>query len=145
MRFKRWMRVEPFEDTVRKRAAFARKMRLEREKLPLFAAAIAATQPDVDDVMVQRAIAWIDDQQHRRDEIAKLWRKARARLAAVGPNLRPLVLALWQSAPYPADPVYLLDMLHSVEVGRIDPSDPPWRPVGGHKFIPKGGWMRLNR
>lgn len=131
------MRVTPFEDTVLKRAAFARKLRLERERLPLFAAAIAQTQPDVDDVMVRRAIAWVDDQQRRRDAHAKQWRRARAAVSALGPNMQPAVRAMWQDAPYPADPVYLLTMLHSIEVGRIDPSDWPWRPRDGHKFTPR--------
>ncbi|MGN7712579.1 hypothetical protein [Agrobacterium radiobacter] len=42
MRFRRWHRPEPYGDTSRKRAAFLRKQRLERETLPLFAADIAA-------------------------------------------------------------------------------------------------------
>ncbi len=37
MRFRRWHRPEPYRDTSRKRAAFLRKQRLEREALPLFA------------------------------------------------------------------------------------------------------------
>lgn len=137
MRFKRWMRVQPYDDTTRKRAAFHRTMRMRREKLPLFADMVAETQPDVDTEMARRAIAWVDDQQSRRDHHARNWRRARAAVAALNPNLRPIVRALWNDAPYPADPVYLLTLLHSIDVGRVDPSDPPWRPVGGHKFFPK--------
>lgn len=137
MRFKRWMRITPYDDTTRKRAALVRKMRMQREQLPLFADLVAAGQPDVNTEMERRAIAWVDDQQARRDHQAANWRRARAAVAALNPNLRPIVRALWNEAPYPADPVYLLTMLHSIEVGRIDPSSPPWRPIGGHKFTPR--------
>ena len=44
MRFKRWPRPEPYRDTSRKRLAFDRKQRLNREALPLFASEIAAVQ-----------------------------------------------------------------------------------------------------
>jgi hypothetical protein len=37
--------------------------------------------------------------------------------------MRPLIRQLWNDAPYPADPVYLLGMLHDKEKGRI-PLDP---------------------
>ena len=44
MRFRRWHRPEPYGDTSRKRAAFLRKQRIEREALPLFADEITAGQ-----------------------------------------------------------------------------------------------------
>ncbi len=44
MRFRHWHRPEPYADTSRKRAAFHRKQRLEREALPLFADQIASIQ-----------------------------------------------------------------------------------------------------
>ncbi len=28
--------------------------------------------------------------------------------------------------PYPADPVYLLDLLHQIDMGKMDPYRPPW-------------------
>ena len=49
MRFRPWPKPEPYRDTSRKRAAFRRKQRLEREALPLFAAMIAAGQHGVDE------------------------------------------------------------------------------------------------
>lgn len=48
MRFRRWPRPPPFEDTTRKRAALARKQRLEREALPLFSNQIAVQQRGTD-------------------------------------------------------------------------------------------------
>ena len=38
------------------------------------------------------------------------------------------LIQLWRDCPYPADPVYLLEMLHSIDTGRIDPERPPWIP-----------------
>ena len=58
MRFGRWHRPEPYRDTSRKRAAFHRKQRLEREALPLFADDIAATQHGADEEMARRTIWW---------------------------------------------------------------------------------------
>lgn len=70
MRFRRWHRPEPYADTSRKRAAFHRKQRLEREALPLFADQIALTQHDVDEEMARRAIWWGEFEHERRDERA---------------------------------------------------------------------------
>lgn len=56
MRFRRWHRPEPYGDTSRKRAAFLRKQRLERDALPLFAEEIAAGQHGVDEEMARRAV-----------------------------------------------------------------------------------------
>ena len=55
------------------------------------------------------------------------WRKARARLFGLGDNMRSVVRSLWREAPYPADPGYLLDLLHRIEVGAVDIDNPPWR------------------
>lgn len=51
MRFRPWSKPEPYRDTSRKRAAFKRKQRLEREALPLFSDMIAAGQHGVDEEM----------------------------------------------------------------------------------------------
>lgn len=56
MRFRPGFRTTAYEDTSRKRAAFLRKQRQEREALPLFAAHIAAGQHDVDREMKCRAL-----------------------------------------------------------------------------------------
>lgn len=37
-----------------------------------------------------------------------------------------MLIALWRDCPYPADPAYLLDLLHAIDIGRIDPDRPPW-------------------
>ena len=126
MRFRRWPRVSVYEDTPRKRAALARAQEARRDKLPLLARLIAEQQPSADAEMARRAAWWPKVQQRDRDRRADDWRRARARLAAHGDNLRPVLVQLWRGCLYPADPVYLLDLLHSVDTGRIDSKRPPW-------------------
>jgi hypothetical protein len=126
MRFRRWPRVSAYEDTPRKRAALARAQQAQRDKLPLLAPLIEERQPSADAEMARRAAWWPRIQQRDRDRRAHDWRRARTRLAAYGDNLRPVLIRLWRWCPYPADPVYLLDLLHSVDTGRIDPESPPW-------------------
>ena len=126
MRFRRWPRPTPFEDTTRKRAALIRKQRLEREALPLFSDQIAVQQPGADEVMHNRAIDWMDAQRGRRKERAVRWRDARRHLFALDGALQATVRALWQTCPYPADPSYFADLLRQIAVGRLDPERPPW-------------------
>ncbi len=126
MRFRRTERSGPFEDTRRKRLALARKQRLEREAVPLLADLIAEKQPAADDVMAERAAIWERQERARRAFKAAQWRKARRRLAGYGDNIRPVLRRLWNEAPYPGDPTYLLCFLHDYETGRLDPDNPPW-------------------
>ena len=126
MRFRRWPRPTPFEDTARKRAALIRKQRLEREALPLFSDQIAVQQPTVDEVMHDRGSDWMDAQRDRRKERAARWRGARRRLFALESTLRVAIRVLWRTCPYPADPSYFADLLHQIAVGRLDPEQPPW-------------------
>jgi hypothetical protein len=118
MRFKRWQR-HPFTDTSRKRAALRRKQQREREALPLFADQIAESQPSEDEVMENRAVQWAAQEVRDRNRRAQLWLKARARINALSANERAVLRRAWDCAPYPADPVYLLDFLHSFSVGRF--------------------------
>lgn len=127
MRFKRWPRVEGYNETPRKRSAFVRSQRQKCEKLPLFAALIRETQHDVDTEMVRRHESWPRSQQRGRDQRAAKWREARRRLWNHGDNMRRLLRDLWRDCPYPADPTYLLDLFHQIEIGKIDPERPPWR------------------
>ncbi len=77
--------------------------------------------------MARRADIWPRSQRAERDHRARAWRHARQRLAAFGNNLRAIVLTLWRECPYPADPSYLLDLLRSIDTGKIDPAKPPWK------------------
>lgn len=123
MRFDRYGWYE-FNDTPRKRMAFARKQRMERERYPLFAEEIATGQIDVDTEMAQRQANWIKHEIVDRAARAKKWREARARLAAYPAAEQGKLLAYWQRCGWPGDPTYLLSMLHMYENGRLD-LDPP--------------------
>ncbi|MBB4000898.1 hypothetical protein [Aureimonas pseudogalii] len=127
MRFNRWPRVEGDNETPRKRAAFVRSQRQKCDKLPLFAELIRETQHDVDTEMARCHESWPIAQQRGRNERAARWRKARSKLWSHGDNMRQLLRALWRDCPYPADPTYLLDLFHKIDVGRVDPERPPWR------------------
>ena len=127
MRFKRSER-HPFTDTSRKRAALRRKQRLEREALPLLAALVAEAQPSEDEVMEARAVQWLDHERRSRALRADRWREARRRLSAFSANERAVLRVAWDCAPYPADPVYLLDFLHELRVGRYSVDELPFTP-----------------
>lgn len=139
MRHKKIAR-HPFTDTSRKRAALRRKQRLEREALPLLAELIAEVQPEEDAVMQARAVKWAEDEATSRKRRADRWREARRRLAALSRNEQAVLRDAWNRAPYPADPVYLLDFLHSYSVGRFDLDDLPFtlaaRDAHGCRIVP---------
>lgn len=118
MRFKRWLR-HPFMDTSRKRAALRRKQQREREALPLFADQIAEAQPSEDEVMEARAVQWSAQEVRDRNRRARSWIEARARIDALSLNEKAVLRRAWNCAPYLADPVYLLDFLHSFSIGRF--------------------------
>ncbi len=118
MRFKRWQR-HPFTDTSRKRAALRRKQQREREALPLLADQIAESQPSEDEVMEARAVQWAAQEVRDRNRRARKWLEARASINALSANEKAVLRRAWDCAPYPADPVYLLDFLHSFSVGRF--------------------------
>lgn len=127
MRCRVWPRVSAYEDTPRKRAAFERGQRQRRQHLPLLAELVREGQHDADTEMAHRAAWWPELQQDGRDRRARDWRRARSRLAGFGDDLRAALRQLWRECPYPADPSYLLELLHAVERGRIDPARPPWK------------------
>ncbi len=118
----------PFTDTSRKRAALARKQKAEREALPLFADEIAAGQKSPDDVMQARAESWARSEARTRKWRADRWKQARREIDAMPPRMRRKVRAGWNGAPYPAVPVYLLDFLHELRVGRYSVDELPFTP-----------------
>jgi hypothetical protein len=129
MRFKRWPRVEAFQETSRTRAAIALSQRRQRDRLPLLADLIAAEQPSIEAVIEERHQAWPKWQQEKRDDRAARWREARRQLATYALITRHAIRRLWNDAPYPGDPSYLGDFLLQIERGRLDPfARPPWRP-----------------
>ena len=92
--------------------------------MPLLAELIAAQQPTIDEIMLRRAEDWIRHEIADRARRARMWREGRLRLAGMGDNLRPLVLSYWNNHRWlPGDPLYLVDMLHSIETGKLVPDD----------------------
>jgi hypothetical protein len=129
MRFKRWPRVEAYQESARTRAAVALSQRRQRDRLPLLANLIAAEQPSIDAVIEERHQSWPKWQQETRDYRAARWREARRELQAYSLITRHAIRRLWNDAPYPADPNYLSDFLLQIERGRFDPfTRAPWRP-----------------
>ena len=129
MRFKRWPRVEAYQETSRTRAAVALSQRRQRDRLPLLAELIAAEQPSIEAVIEERHQIWPKWQQEKRDDRASRWREARRQLAAYPLITRHAIRRLWNDAPYPGDPSYLGDFLLQIERGRIGPfARAPWRP-----------------
>ena len=123
MRFKPWL-CHAFTDTPRKRAALRRKQQKERDALPLLAEQIAEDQPSEDQVMRDRAQRWLEQEIHARRDRATKWREARRKIDAMPGKERRAVRRAWDCAPYPADPSYLLSVLHSYSLGRIDLTQP---------------------
>jgi hypothetical protein len=126
MRFRRWPRPTPYEDTPRKRAAFARKQRLEREALPLYASEIAENQHSADEEMERRAVTWDRVEQSKRDYHALKWREARARLFSFPEPVRLQIRRIWRACPYPPDHAYFSDLLRQIQIGKEDPYRPSW-------------------
>jgi hypothetical protein len=101
--------------------------------MPLFVEQIAheqALHPSLDEVMGQRAIGFAESEQKWRDHRAVKWREARKKISLYNDADRAVIRRLWNDAPYPADPAYLLGMLRDVESGRISlKANPPWHPT----------------
>jgi hypothetical protein len=80
--------------------------------------------------MQQRAIGYAESEKKWHDHRASKWREARAEVASYDNASLSAIRKFWNDAPYPADPVYLLCMLHDIEKGRIKlDRPPPWRPT----------------
>ena len=104
---------------------------------------MAEQQPDEDTVMADRAAKWALWEADDRAQRAARWRRARTRLFSYGDNVRAALLAAWNDAPYPADPVYFLDMMDRYDSGRLDLDAWPWTPAGW-KRLPSGGRVEVS-
>lgn len=117
MRFTKKRRF-PFERTSRKDAAAVRRQRLDRDKLPLFAAEIAEAQPTIDEVMTARERSWNESQVEERKRTAAHWIEVRARIRSLPDRERALFLDFWNNHRwFPANPSYLATVLHAYQKG----------------------------
>src|SRR3546814_5582208 len=80
MRFTPHQGIYAYERTSRKLKAAERRLRLDREKFPLFAAEIAESQPTPEELLDARGRAFVENQQANRDREARNWWRARAEL-----------------------------------------------------------------
>ena len=70
--------------------------------------------------MEKRLAQMAKTDQIMRDHRPKSWRQARRQLAGYGDNIRPILLDYWNTHRWlPGDPSYLLGMLHSYDIGRL--------------------------
>jgi hypothetical protein len=113
MKFNRYLRYS-FKRTRRKDLAAERKMRLEREAMPLLAELIRENQPPLDGIMADRERRWIESEQKNRANRAKRWREARKLIAAMSPEKRKVLIEQWNRGIYPADPVYLFYLIRKL-------------------------------
>lgn len=121
MRFhKRGGRDIKFEVTRRKLAALECKQRRELEALPLFAAEIAAQQPNADAVMDERRCRWEKTALMWREFDAQQWRSVRKRLFELPHEARLLVRAQmreWRGPPDVGAWAYMIRKCHTEEKG----------------------------
>lgn len=116
--------------TGRKKAAATRWQRRQRERLPLLAPLIAEAQPSIDEVMAERVERWDSSERWWRDQRAGMWRRARRHVDGHDPAVRRALLDYWNNHRWlPADPEYLLDMLHGFDTGRLVVVDGEVRPA----------------
>jgi len=119
MRFARRERTA-YIITDRKRAAAARKQRLEQQALPLFADMVAEQQPSIDVVMTERAARWAEIDQRWRDMRAADWRRTRVQLSSLPGDIRQAMLRYWNGHRWlPGDPSYLADAIHRLRTGAL--------------------------
>jgi hypothetical protein len=129
MRFTKQPRHQ-YEDTRRKRLAALRRQQRERESFPLIAAEIGEKQPDIDTIMAARVNKWAEWEDRQRQHKAAQWREGRQRLASFEDETRKAALAYWNNHKWlPGTPSYFLDMLHSIETGRLVRDGQTFRPA----------------
>src|SRR3546814_1002685 len=80
MRFTPHRGIYAYERTNRKLKAAARRLRLDREKFPLFTEEIGESQPSPEQLLDARARSFVTSQQDNRDRAARNWWQARAEL-----------------------------------------------------------------
>src|SRR3546814_19313481 len=83
MRFTPHRGIYAYVRTNRKLKAAARRLRLDREKFPLFAEEIGESQPSPEQLLDARARSFVTSQQDNRDRAARNWWQARAELRAI--------------------------------------------------------------
>lgn len=94
--------------TARKAAAAKRKQLRERAAFPLLAPLLPPAE-SMESIAGRRIAQAAASEAQARATLALEWRRARARLNALPPDLRARTYARWQKAGCPGSPEYLAD------------------------------------
>ena len=119
MRFTPHQGIYAYERTNRKLKAAERRLRLDREKFPLFAAEIAESQPTPEELLDARGRAFVENQQANRDREARNWWRARAELRAIAEPDRAAFIRYWGRCKCPGNACYLLTYINMFRDGRL--------------------------
>lgn len=119
MRFTPHQGIFAYERTNRKLKAAERRLRLDREKFPLFAAEIAESQPTPEELLDARGKAFLENQQANRDREARNWWRARAELRAIPEPDRATFIRYWNRCKCPGNAAYLLTYMNMFRDGRL--------------------------
>ena len=119
MRFTPHQGIYAYERTNRKLKAAERRLRLDREKFPLFAAEIAESQPAPEELLEARGKAFVANQQDNRDRAARNWWRARAELRAIAEQDRAAFVRYWDRCKCPGNATYLLTYINMFRDGRL--------------------------
>lgn len=119
MRFTPHQGIYAYERTNRKLKAAERRLRLDREKFPLFAAEIAESQPTPEEMLDARGRAFVANQQANRDREARNWWRARAELRAIPNPDRAAFIRYWDRCKCPGTATYLLTYINMFRDGRL--------------------------
>lgn len=140
MRFARYPLRGPRQWTPRRSAAAARAVRRERGAVPLFPelARYSTTEDRIAEVNADHDTLVTRMRAFRAGQ----WRRARRLLAEMPATRRLGFLRLWNARIYPADPTYLLSLIHAVRHGS------PWTklrelhllPAAGRRWRVANGW-----
>lgn len=119
MRFTPHQGIYTYERTNRKLLAAARRLRLDREKFPLFADEIGESQPTPEELLDARARSFVANQQDNRDRAARNWWQARAELRAIPEPDRSAFVRYWNRCKCPGNATYLLTYMNMFRDGRL--------------------------
>lgn len=119
MRFTPHQGIYAYERTNRKLKAAERRLRLDRQKFPLFAAEIAESQPTPEELLDARARSIVTNQQDNRDRAARNWWRARAELRAIPEPDRSAFVRYWDRCKCPGNASYLLTYMNMFRDGRL--------------------------
>lgn len=108
MRFRRRPRIDGLRFSNRKAVAFERRKQREQDRLPLFAAEIAASQISWEQEQTRREMLSFKTEQEWRSRIASWWRKGRALYFAEPIETRKKIMDAWRAWAGPTDATYFI-------------------------------------